>query len=404
MLPVTRLRAHLCFALLGSACGCGGPPAQATPPTAARPEAPRASARPSVGPSVASASQSAAPSAAPAVEPHWRKRMPAATAAQVAGQCTLGSPIQIGTSSIADEPHFVINASVAGVVAAWVSSDNDITTIALDSTGRARGEPRVLKSQNDWDVAGLWELGDGMFVLGFEPFWGWGQLSHMALQRIDASGEPVGQPVSLGLDKIEDVASFQNELWFLTSAYGGKVELLRVTSTQEGLAARQVALPESPKGMVRQQRLLVTSKGAARVVTELSDGSWSVDREDGPRATLKLPDAYTYARPALDADDEVVWPKCGPAPTVRAIKAAGDAAAEVTVDRSVCAAPPAWSVTEQVSDYLGFSAARPLVLERGPADPVIKLPLEARKTWRYVSTWSGTHVLAMYAQRRGGRS
>jgi hypothetical protein len=337
--------------------------------------------------------------------------MPMVTEAQLAGRCTALSPIPIGKSSASDSsgPNVAIGASIKGVVAAWFSSDAEVTTIPLDSAGQPRGEGRTLKSEIGVTFPRLWELGDGMFVLGFAP-----DRSHLslhfrvkaprsALQRVDATGELVGKPVTFPLEYVKDVTHFQNELRLLTG-WSTKREMLRVAASKDGLTVMQVALPESPAGEKRgsvQERLLVTSKGAARVLTDFGDGVWVVDREEGGRVEVKLPKEYHfYKRPVLDAEGEVLWPSCGKPPNARAIKAGSGGIVEIEVDAGVCEPSPPLLVHADYNPYNGKS--RGIIFQPAAPEPAIKLSPEARQYWWVASTWTGTHVVAVYAQGRRG--
>jgi hypothetical protein len=338
--------------------------------------------------------------------------MPAATVAQIAGRCTAASPIPIGKSTVRDSsgPYVAIAASVEGVVAAWSSSESEITTIPLDSTGQPRGEGRLLNSESNWLFPLLWELGDGMFVLAFVPpvvraFNA--RVPRRALQRVDATGEHIGNPVTFALDTVKDATHFQNELMILTS-FTSKRELLRVMASKEGLAVRPVALPERPtlktpahKTLTSlRERLLVTSKGAAVVVVDFGDGITVIEREDGGRLELTLPEGFRHQPPVLNAEDEVLWPSCGSKTSVAAIKAGSSGAVEVLADQSVCARSSRWGVVGDWSPYNGKS--RGILFRTDPLKPGIKLSEESREFWAFKSTWTGTHVLAIYAKGHRG--
>lgn len=334
--------------------------------------------------------------------------MPPATREQLGGKCSLGAPITIGKSTASDAsgPEVAIAASSEGVVASWQSSDEQVTTIALDASGRPRGEGRTLAASKALQALQLWELGDGKFVLVFarpeqqrqrpsEP-------TH-AFQRVDATGELVGSPVPFLLDQIRAVAPFRNNLLMLSSN-GSRRDILRVAAAERGIEVKRSALPKYPGDVSIQQSLVPTSSGPVWVVSDEIDQVKIIEREEGKSAKVKVPSGFWH-EPAQSEDDEPLWLSCHTSPMVRGLKFHEDKLVEVELPKSVCDGPAWWDVgpapnVHEVNNRgLGvlfppesgslLFTQKSLQLGRHPT-------LRNRHARFFDSTWTGTSVLTIY--------
>lgn len=397
--PLTRHAWSLCPMLLWGlgACGATSTPTRPGERVAAAPAA-SASQMPAAIPAASSSASPAPAVSSASVQPPEVKRLPPATKEQLRGKCSLGAPIAIGKSTVSDVsgPEVAIAASSEGVVASWSSSDDEVTTSALDDSGQPRGEGRAMASEATPLVPALWELGDGKFVLAFaikQPPLPPLRAPRLALQRVDASGELVGSPVPFALDHIEAVTTFKNQLLMLTTSLH-KREILRVAATEGGLEVKRAALPENPGDLPTRELLLPTSNGAAWIISEYLDGVTTIEREEGKSVKVTLPSDFRR-RPVLSEDDEPLWLACWATPTVRGLQLHAGKLMAVELPRRVCDGPAVWSVSSDTSLY--DNKNRGLLFTPSPLEAGLHLSKEPRQYWNVDATWTGTRVLAIYA-------
>lgn len=325
--------------------------------------------------------------------------MKPATKAELAATCTASDPIEIGKSTARDVsgPGVAIGASPQGAVAAWLSSDTEVTTLPLDASGKARGEARTIASSAHSTYPRIWELGDGIFVLGLGVTPAAGQLRPTrGLQRVDASGEHVGARLTFELQDIDDVIMTDEGMRILTGWRTSR-ELLSVSPASDGLKLTKTKLEDAPRpdGKIGiRERMLMTDDGKLRVVTEFYGAKRVVDYEGGKRVTLDLPERFQYGIPRLDADGDVVWQRCRGNEPAQLLTLKDGKQVETEVDNSICKWTPSWFVSGDSSDYTGKNKGLAFkVTGRKP----LKLSHEVRRYWNAAGAWTGKSVLAIYA-------
>ncbi|RYE76713.1 MAG: hypothetical protein EOO74_08010, partial [Myxococcales bacterium] len=308
------------------------------------------------------------------------------------------------------KPDVAIAASREGVVASWLSRDDQATTIALDALGRPRGEGRAMVASSRDNALQLWELGDGKFVLAFmlpKPPLSTSNAPEFALQRVDASGEQVGSPIPFPRGKIRAVTPSHNQLLMLTSRVDR--ELVRVAATEGGLEAKRAALPRYPGDISLRESLVPTPGGAAWVLSEEMDDVMVVEREGGASAKVKVPfDFKFHAVPS--EDDGLLWLNCRPTPTVHGLKLHEGKLVEVDLPGRVCDGPTfaVWDVGVAPHKYdvnnraLGVLLPDGLLFTRNSHETRRDPSVEPRHGWFYGSTWTGTSVLAIYSTGKRG--
>ncbi len=357
-------------------------------------------------------SSSAPPAAAPtsaasvaaASEPVPPARLPPPTAAQISGKCTAADPIEIGTSTDdepgAGGPGVAVRASRHGAIAAFQSSSGSVTVVPLGLDGQPKSSGRKVGGTSRFNSPRLWELGNGSFVLGTCVTVSGCPPSFV---RVEASGDIVGTPARFAKD-MWDVKSANyrgEELAFLT-VHLKQREIVGLSAAADGLALRRAPLPEPPASdtTVRKHRLLFTAKGEARVVAYRSDGSVDVEADGRPRVSFKLPKDFDLSEPQISPSDEIVWARCFGKPPHRALRVVDGAPQEIEVGASYCPERPSWGVSEQLNSYDG--KYKGVAFGGTASQPLLWLHREDRATYRVDTTWTGTHVLGIYAKRKAG--
>lgn len=311
------------------------------------------------------------------------------TRAQISGKCKAGEPISIGTSTITDPsgPEVAIAASPLGVIAAWSSSKEEVTTIPLDATGKAKGEPRVIAGSAYPRYPKLWELGDGTFVLGLARD---DYKTPRALQRVDANGDHVGSPLPLKSRDVGAVTFTQDGLLFLAENHVRR-SLLSITKSPEGLSMKADAIADEPRPdgeFPKDPHLLLSDSGRWRIVTPFSGGRHVVEYQDREPVDVVIAKRFLERKPRLNDEGEVFWVSCANITMPSALTLVGGKPETKPVDREECSRPAWWGVFGDSATGLEFVTVRAR----------LKLSLAARKYWNAESAWSGAHVLVVYAE------